>query len=548
MPDLSIIFPFPPFPFFLLTHKIYKMNDAYPLTPPACCHLLEELPLRLPFWRYYELYRNAPYSFLLDSAKESDRLGRYSFIGGDPTLVYRVKRIKDEGGRMKDEGALHHRDKASFAANIEVIELIDSHGRPLDKPITSERIAAPFEDLRQLLAAHRVDYSRYVDHPIPFLSGAVGYFGYEAGYFIEELPDRGADDLGLPDIYLMFVTSVLGHCHRTGRSYLSIIGRGEDEKAACKQAEIQRENILFRIIDFKIREKYPHPNPLPKGEGTCGTDIHGHFDQSEYCRTIETVKDRIAAGDVYQVCLTRRMDAPLIGGTAWDLYGELRRINPAPFACFLNFPEVQVISSSPERFLSLGPDRVAESRPIKGTRPRGASFEEDKQLRDELSASAKDRAENLMIVDLVRNDLGRVCAFRTVEVPEFMLIEEYATVFQMVSTIRGRLAEGRDCLDLIRACFPGGSMTGAPKIEAMKIIDHLEPVKRGVYSGAIGYLDFAGQMDLSIVIRTIVVKNGRCYFHTGGGIVADSDPLAEFHETQDKARALIAALKNLKNK
>lgn len=179
--------------------------------------MLDELPLRLPFWRYYELYRDAPYSFLLDSAKESDRLGRYSFISGDPTLVYRVKRQKG--------------CPPSAGAKIEVIELVDSSGREWEQPITTQRIAQPFEDLRQLLAAYCVDYQEYADHPVPFLSGAVGYFGYETGYFIEELPDRGADDLALPDIYLMFVSTVLAHCHRTGRSYLSILGRGEDEKA-----------------------------------------------------------------------------------------------------------------------------------------------------------------------------------------------------------------------------------------------------------------------------------------------------------------------------
>jgi len=268
----------------------------------------------------------------------------------------------------------------------------------------------------------------------------------------------------------------------------------------------------------------------------------------EYCRLVETVKNHIAAGDVYQVCLTRRLDAPLSGGSAWDLYRELRRINPAPFASFLNFPEVQIVSSSPERFLALGPDGTAESRPMKGTRPRGDSVESDRRLRRDLTDSIKDRAENLMIVDLVRNDFGRVCRFGSVIVPDFMAIEDYATVFQMVSTIRGRLAEGCDAIDLIQACFPGGSMTGAPKIEAMKIIDRLEPVKRGIYSGAIGYLDFAGAMDWSMTIRTIVVKNGQCYFHIGGGIVADSDPLAEFRETEDKARALIAAIQQLKKK
>jgi para-aminobenzoate synthetase component 1 len=513
------------------------MNDTPPRIPPACCHLLDEVPLRLPFWRYYELYRDAAYSFLLDSAKESDRLGRYSFIGGEPTLVFRAKRLKPEG---------------SATADIEIVELADSVGRRLEKPKITRRIAPPFEYLRQLLAAHRVDYREYAGHPVPFLSGAVGYFGYESGYFVEELPDRGADDLALPDIYLMFFSAVLGHCHSSGRSYLSILGRGEDEKAARKQAEILREKMLARLHGFDpvttiSRTDFQSVHDELQIRPTA-IDISGQCGQAEYCRKIETIKEHISAGDVYQVCLTRRLDAPLIGGTAWDLYQELRRINPAPFASFLNFPEVQVASSSPERFLSLGPDGIAESRPIKGTRPRGATLEQDRRLRQELADSPKDRAENLMILDLVRNDFGRVCQFGSVEVPEFMSIEEYATVFQMVSTIRGRLAPGRDALDLIRACFPGGSMTGAPKIEAMKIIDRLEPVKRGVYSGAIGYLNFAGPMDLSIVIRTIVIKDGRCYFHAGGGIVADSDPLAEFQETQDKARALIEAIKNLKSR
>jgi aminodeoxychorismate synthase component I len=260
---------------------------------------------------------------------------------------------------------------------------------------------------------------------------------------------------------------------------------------------------------------------------------------------VQTVKDHIAAGDVYQVCLTHRHETPLVGGSAWDLYKELRRINPAPFASFLRFPEVEIVSSSPERFLKVDASGLAECRPIKGTRPRGKTPVEDERLRNELQNSPKDRAENVMIVDLVRNDFGRVCRYGSVLVPDFLTIEEYATVFQMVSTVEGRLAEGRDRFDLIRACFPGGSMTGAPKIEAMKIIDTIEPVTRGIYSGAIGYLDFRGAMDLSMVIRTIIVKDGRCYFHVGGGIVADSDPAAEYQETQDKAKALTMAIENI---
>jgi aminodeoxychorismate synthase component I len=261
---------------------------------------------------------------------------------------------------------------------------------------------------------------------------------------------------------------------------------------------------------------------------------------------VAEVKEHILAGDAFEVCLTHRLESPLVGGSAWDLYCELRRVNPAPFACYLNFPEAQVVSASPERFLSLDADRIAESRPIKGTRRRGETPHEDESLRLQLAQSPKDRAENAMIVDLVRNDFGRVCKFHSVHVPELMVVEPYATVFQLVSTVRGELDEPWHGMDLVQACFPGGSMTGAPKIEAMKIIERLEPVKRGIYSGAIGYFDFSGTLDLNIVIRSFVVRDARCYYNVGGAIVADSDPRAEYIETMDKARALQTALRNLK--
>ena len=278
------------------------------------------------------------------------------------------------------------------------------------------------------------------------------------------------------------------------------------------------------------------------GESNTGSPpARVRFTKDEYCAAVQKCRDHIFAGDVFEVCLTQQMEMDL-PGDPWELFGILREINPAPFAAWLQFPGFQVASASPERFLSLDSDRIAESRPIKGTRPRGATAQEDKRLREELASSAKDRAENVMIVDLVRNDLGRVAEIGSVTVPELQIIEQYATVFQMVSTVRARLRADRDCFDLIRACFPGGSMTGAPKIEAMKIIDDLEPVKRGVYSGAIGHIGFDGTMDLSIVIRSIVCKDGRATFGVGGAVVADSDPAAEYQETLDKARALIAAV------
>jgi anthranilate/para-aminobenzoate synthase component I len=235
------------------------------------------------------------------------------------------------------------------------------------------------------------------------------------------------------------------------------------------------------------------------------------------------------------------MSAPF-AGDAWLLYRALRARSPAPFGCFMDLPDGAVLSSSPERFLRLTGDGRVESRPIKGTRARGATAEADRALAAELASSEKDRAENLMIVDLVRNDLGRVCEIGSVEVPELMQVERYASVFQLVSTVVGKLAKGRDALDLVCAAFPPGSMTGAPKIAAVRLLDAIEPVRRGVYSGALGYLDVRGGLDLSVVIRTLLVKKGAAHLHVGGAVVADSDPAAEYAESLDKARALLAAL------
>jgi aminodeoxychorismate synthase component I len=496
------------------------------ITPQVRCnvHLLEELDLRLPFWQYYAALGKQPYSCLLDSAKDPEKLGQYSFICGDPFVVFRAKR---RPGTPPGAGA-----------TIEVVT------RNADAPPVARFVADPFEELRRRLAEFKVEYDDYVDHPVPFLSGAFGYFGYEAGYFIESLPDTGADDLALPDMYLVFVDSLIAHCHKTGKSYLSVIGRGKEESVARDEAGRLRDQWLKRIEKYEATPQREWAVP-PERRPASPIDIRYHFDETTYARAVQTVKEYIYSGNAYEVCLTHRLDAPL-AADSWDLYRELRRINPSPFSAFVNFPEVQAVCSSPERFLRLDADRIAESRPIKGTRSRGRTAEQDAALYRDLLGSVKDRAENMMIVDLVRNDLGRISKFGSVHVPELMAIEKYATVFQMVSTIRGELEESRDNVDLIKACFPGGSMTGAPKIEAMKIIDHLEPVKRGIYSGAIGYIDFSGNMDLSMVIRTMIVKDQRCYLNVGGAVVADSDPVGEYVETMDKARALIMALENVR--
>jgi para-aminobenzoate synthetase component 1 len=331
------------------------------------------------------------------------------------------------------------------------------------------------------------------------------------------------------------------------------------ERAELALAELRKE-LGKRVVPHG-HGKLPNPGaPLARETGgealarrrrLLATELpascSGHFSQGSYAEAVDDIREEIAAGNVYQANLTQRLDVALEGGgghyeDAWSRYRTLRELSPAPFAAYLELPEVSILSSSPERFLAMDADRKVESRPIKGTRPRGASDERDAELAAELESSEKDRAENLMIVDLVRNDLGRVCETGSIAVPELMAIEAYASVFQMVSTVTGRLRGEHDAVDLVRACFPPGSMTGAPKIAAMGIIDRLEPVRRGIYSGAIGYFDLRGGLDLSVVIRTLLLKKGRAHLHAGGAVVADSEPAAEYRESLDKARALIAAL------
>jgi len=260
----------------------------------------------------------------------------------------------------------------------------------------------------------------------------------------------------------------------------------------------------------------------------------------EYLEAVRRAKEYIAAGDIYQVNMSQRLSANL-PVPPFELYKRLRRITPAPFASFLNFGQVVVVGASPERLLHVR-DGFVETRPMKGTRPRGKTPSEDRQFQEELLQSEKERAELLMIVDLERNDLGRVCEYGSVRVKALRTLETYATVFQTTATVVGTLRKDQDCIGLVKACFPGGSVTGVPKIRAMEIIDELEPTRRGIYTGSVGYFSFDGDLDLNVVIRTFVLKDGKAFFQVGGGIVADSQPEAEYEETMVKARALIEAL------
>ncbi|MDH3210942.1 MAG: aminodeoxychorismate synthase component I [Myxococcales bacterium] len=459
----------------------------------------------------FERLREDPYPWLLDSALSGGRIGRFSFAGADPYAVLRAR-----GTRVE----------------IECRRAV----RPGLRPGRTAADGDPLEWLRSLLPPRP---SAACDVPFPFAGGAVGYLGYELAECIEPVGLRGRDDLGLPDLVLLFVDRLLAFDHGQGRLCAIGLGFGENERLARAAAARASEGLCRRILAPPLSRRVSRARRA--AEPRCGAAPLDVVDRSTYLKAVDRAKEEIEAGNAYQVCLTHRIGREA-HADPWSLYRRVRRSNPAPFASYFELPEVAIVGSSPERFLRLVADRRVESRPIKGTRPRGRHEAEDALLRRELELSGKDRAENVMIVDLVRNDLGRVCETGSVEVSELFAVEAYASVFQMVSTIRGRLRADRDVVDLLRATFPPGSMTGAPKLAAMRILDGLEPVRRGVYSGAIGYLDARGGADLCVVIRTILLAGGRAYVHTGGGVVADSDPVAEWRETLDKARPLLAAL------
>ncbi len=407
------------------------------------------------------------------------------------------------------------------------------------------------------LARARALLERHPAAPVPglppFQGGLAGYIGYDYGAVLERLPPNRHDDLALPDLVLGLYDWVIAWDHASGRAWVistgvPATGPARAIRAAERLAWVQRllgapgAGAGGRVWTGGARPVSPAPSyPVTGAEFARGIGLRSSFTHRGYLDAVQRVVDYIVAGDIFQANLSQRLESPL-EEDPWHLYRRLRAVNPAPFAAYLEFGPVAVASASPERFLLLEPDGRVETRPIKGTRPRGLSPEHDAALAQALHDSEKDRAENLMIVDLLRNDLSRVCAPGTVRVPELFALEEYRTVHHLVSTVEGRLAAGRGATDLLAAAFPGGSITGAPKVRAMEIIAELEPSRRGIYCGSIGYLGFSGAMDTSIVIRTLVASGGRVTFSVGGGIVADSDPEGEYQETLHKARALIETL------
>jgi len=474
-------------------------------------HILEPFDHTVPFWRLVEPFRDTGWArpFLLDSAL-SGNLGRFSYLGSGAVRTFAARRRPDGLADVRIEAP-------GFGQSHVGVD--------------------PFTLLRDWRRKWHVPDASLRGRPAPFTHGAMGWIAYEAGHCVETYPDTGVDDLALPDIWFGVQDILFIRDHKAGRTWLSIVGVGLDERHAAIHADKLRTFVRERIATWT-----PGPDPsdslAPPENDPLPTPI---VTAAAYRDRVRAVQTGILDGRVFECCLTHRFEQPLTGDP-WDLYAVLRRDNAAPFACWLEYEDTTVVGSSPERFLRLDTDNVLETRPIKGTRPRAADPAEDEALRKELASSEKDRAENVMIVDLARNDLGRVCETGSVHVPGLCEVEGYATVWQLVSTVRGQLREDLDGIDAVRACFPGGSMTGAPKIEAMKMIDELEHHARGVYSGAIGWLESNGTMDLNIVIRTVVARDGRATYGTGGAVTADSDPEAEWRESLDKVRALARAI------
>jgi len=463
---------------------------------------VEEIPLAsLPVdpMAWVNAFADLPGLVFLDSARPGGALGRYSFLAADP-----IHLIEAKNGDVVIDGA----------------------------PVAGDPFAAAKILLDRYRLPHRADLP-------PFQTGLAGYFGYDLRHHLERLPPHAVDDQPFPDLLLGFYDVVIAIDHVAQRCIIMSSGFPATGDERGRRARQRLAATIARLRAATV------PAFATSWSVAAKPDLPRDRVEAMVRRTI----DYIEAGDIYQANITHRFRATLPAELdRLSLYDALRRRNPATFAAYLDFGEIAILSSSPERFLKLRLDAdgsaVVETRPIKGTRPRGGTVAEDTAEAARLLASEKDRAENLMIVDLLRNDISRVSAIGSVKVPVLFGLESYATVHHLVSVVTSRLLPDRDAVDLLRASFPGGSITGAPKIRAMEIIAELEPNRRGPYCGSIGYLGADGSMDTSIVIRTYCLTGRDLSFQVGGGIVADSDPAAEYDETLDKARALLETLRD----
>ena len=482
----------------------------------------------IPYISPHELYPafSGRGSILFESVKGPHNIARYSFVIFEP---YAIMRVKDGYLEIEREG--------------------------VSSP-EKEKVKDPLQSLKGLVGAYR---QRPDPGLPPFQGGAAGLLCYDFAGYIEKSPDqRPPDELGLPDACFFMADRLLAFDHmlqkawaivcpgaRAGRpADWSALDRGEIYGEAAEQIWPILERVSRTLAEAGRRPRLRTGPPWTGTASPAGRmKIEHEMSEAGYVHMVRRAKEYIAAGDIFQANLSLRVRAGMGGAGPWDAYCLLRGINPSPFAAFMDFGDFFIAGSSPERLIKLAREGAVETRPIAGTRPRGRDEREDVTLRTELLLNEKERAEHTMLIDLERNDIGRVAEYGSVEVDELMTTEDYSHVMHIVSNIRGRLAVGKDMFDCLRAVFPGGTITGVPKVRCMEIINELEPARRGPYTGSAGYFGFSGAMDMNIVIRTFLIKDGTAYVQAGAGIVADSVPEREYRESLKKAEALLLALK-----
>lgn len=455
--------------------------------------------MQTPVSAFLRLAGKQPYAFLLESVEGGEKVARYSFLGTEPHTVLRVRDgevwVEEDGERRRED---------------------------LPPLIAMRRYAGRYVPVR-------------VENLPPFSGGAVGYVGYGAVHWFENLPSSHENKLDLDDAVMLFFSTLVAFDH-IQHEMVIVSNVFTDGKEEGLEAEYQQALDRIEALEARLDD----PIDLPDSPGGERHRTRSNMRREEFYTAVERAQEYIAAGDIFQVVLSQRIETP-ITAHPFQIYRALRIVNPSPYMFYLKMDDTTMLGASPEMLVRCTGRRV-DYRPIAGTRPRGSTDVEDMLLGEELRTDEKELSEHVMLVDLGRNDLGRVCDFGSVEVTELMTIERYSHVMHIVSGIKGRLRPGTDRFDAFAACFPAGTVSGAPKIRAMQIIDELEPDRRGPYAGAVLYVDYSGNLDSCITIRTLVVKNGKAYLQVGAGIVADSDPNHEYIETINKARALIRAI------
>ena len=462
-----------------------------------------EIPgdLETPVSLYYKVCRESRHSFLLESAERSGTVGRYSFIGFSPRAIIR-----------------------SSGKSVE----IEENGQT--QTFREDPVKVYSDYLKKYKSRSHAGLPRFV-------SGGVGYFSYDMVRYFEAIPDSTINDMKLPESYFVFVDTVLSFDHflHSIRIIANAVVKDRDLKTAYDEAIATIEYARARILKQQGYTDYRAPV-----NGANKVVLERNTERKDFENSVNAARDYIYKGDIFQVVLSQRFSTEL-SGDPFNVYRALRSINPSPYMFFLNFDNLQIIGSSPE-VLVKAEDGIAVSRPLAGTIRRGESIDEDNRLARKLIHDPKERAEHVMLVDLARNDLGRFCEYKSIKIPEKLQLERYSHVMHIVSHVEGKIRRGTEQMDILRGAFPAGTVSGAPKIRAMEIIDELEPTRRGVYAGAVGYFDLFGNLDFCIAIRTLVCIRNKVYIQSGAGIVADSVPEKEYLETINKARAMIRAL------